>query len=800
MTDWGIQSSIGFLVERWLPVLVDSAWKGAVLLALASVTTLALRRASAATRHLVWTAAIGGVLLLPLLSATLPLWRVLPPSLGNAASSVEPDRSRTGVPAAHHDASTHEIAGNSAKRFDGIDRAAAVHPAGARAESATPNVLLVDPRAWLLIAWALGAFAVIAWVLAGWARMCWLVEHSRRVTDGGCHAVFDEIRRELGISSRVRLIEGPCGAMPMAFGGRTATVLLPHDAESWPTDRLRTVILHELAHVRRRDGVTLLLARAASAIFWFHPLVWIATRRLCVERERAADDQVLRSGSEPTDYAEHLLTVASGARWHALSTAAGIAMARSTKIEARLQAILDATRSRREPSRGVAALAFVGALAMVTPLSMACATTDDAQPIGPAPVAAKSPATQTRGTEEAVLEGLRWLMRHQNPNGSWSADKLSERCLPESTCVAKDEVFAPEAVEGLTGLALLAFLGAGYSDESRQVIVDPVTKKRLTIRDTVKQGLSWLTQHQNEDGSFSDQRNFMMYNEAIATLAMCEAYGLTRNPLWRDSAQRAVRFLVDAQLQNPNGSGALWGWRYRPRFDLEKTKPRDVNDPREAAAYEKLLHEADTSVTCWVIMALKSAVLADFEVPQSAFDGALDFVKWVTPQNGNGLVGYLAPEGAGGTIGGPGDQYDYHVATMSALGVCIRTFIEHNPNDPFLDLAAKQLLEDLPLISKDKFSIDYYYWYFGSLALYLFDGPDGPRKTGKYWGPWNKAVSESILSLQDKSETSCSKGGWLVRDRWSHGTGPLYQTAINVLTLEILYRYDNALHLRKRPR
>ncbi|MBI1851917.1 MAG: hypothetical protein HYR85_16390 [Planctomycetes bacterium] len=400
-------------------------------------------------------------------------------------------------------------------------------------------------------------------------------------------------------------------------------------------------------------------------------------------------------------------------------------------------------------------------------------------------------AGQTQGTEEAVLEGLRWLMRHQNPDGSWNPEKLIERCLPESPCVKKEDPMNPDATEGLTGLALLAFLGAGYSNESKQTIVDPILKKRVKIGDTVKKGLVWLKDHQKEDGSFSDSREFMMYNEALDTLALCEAYGLTRNRIWQEPAQKAVNFLVNAQRPNPSGKG-MWGWRYRTRVDIEKEKPEAFADQKAEAAYKKLLYDADTSVTCWVIMALKSAQLADLDVPQAALDGALDFVKWATPQNGDGLVGYLTPEGAGGTIGGPGDEYDYHVATMSALGMCVRTFIEHNPSDPFLDLAAKQLLKDLPVISKDKLSIDYYYWYYGSLALNQLDGPDSPRKTGKYWGPWNKAMQESILSLQDKTEKACSKGGWITPDRWCHGTGPLYTTAINVLTLEVYYRYENA--------
>jgi hypothetical protein len=402
-------------------------------------------------------------------------------------------------------------------------------------------------------------------------------------------------------------------------------------------------------------------------------------------------------------------------------------------------------------------------------------------------------AGQTQGTEEAVLNGLRWLIRHQNPDGSWSSDKLPDRCMSDTPCARKDENGDPRLTEGLTGLALLAFLGAGYSNESKQTIVDPLQKKRFKIGDTVKKGLLWLRDHQKEDGSFSEAREFMMYNEALATLALCEAYGLTHNRIWQEPAQKAVNFLCAAQRMNPKKEGGFWGWRYRPRMDVEKQKPEAFQDAKEEAAFKQALSDADTSVTCWVVMALKSAQLSELDVPPAALDGALEFCKWVTPPNGDGLVGYLNPDGAGGKIVGPNDEFDYHVATMSALGMCIRTFIEHNPSDPFLDQGAKQLVKDLPVISKDKLSIDYYYWYYGSLALNQLDGPDSPRKTGKFWGPWNKAMQEAVLGLQDKNEKQCSNGGWITADRWSKdGGGPIYTTSINVLTLEVYYRYENA--------
>jgi hypothetical protein len=131
---------------------------------------------------------------------------------------------------------------------------------------------------------------------------------------------------------------------------------------------------------------------------------------------------------------------------------------------------------------------------------------------------------------------------------------------------------------------------------------------------------------------------------------------------------------------------------------------------------------------------------------------------------------------------------------MSALSMLVRTFTRKTLDDPFLEQAAKQIVQDLPDVSKDKLSLDYYYWYYASMALNQFDGPDSPRKSSKYWGPWNEAMKEAVLSLQDdtKERDVCSRGGWLVDDRWSHAGGAIYNTAINTLTLEVYYRFENA--------
>jgi hypothetical protein len=315
--------------------------------------------------------------------------------------------------------------------------------------------------------------------------------------------------------------------------------------------------------------------------------------------------------------------------------------------------------------------------------------------------------------------------------------------------------------------------------------------------DVVKNGLLWLVKRQQPDGSFSGDRAFL-YNEALCALAMTEAYGLTKNRFWEKPAKRSVDFLQKAQKPSPTGKG-LWGWRYASRVEIEDFRRAGSQDD----AYLKELYDADTSVTGWVVMALKSAQISGLHVSNESMDGAMEFCKWVTADGEKrGLVGYLDAKGAGATLTGPNDAgFVYHPTSMSALGMCIRIFTQHDPSDPFLEHAAQRIVKDLPQLSIDRTKpspVDYYYWYYASLALNQLDGPENPRATGRYWGPWNKAMVECVLALQDGEGRSCSRGGWIQGDRWSYAGGPIYSTAINVLTLEVYYRYENAFGTHKR--
>ena len=155
--------------------------------------------------------------------------------------------------------------------------------------------------------------------------------------------------------------------MPMAFGIVNPTVLLPANAEQWPVDRRRDVMLHELAHVARRDCLTQFISQSACALYWFDPLVWFATRALRGERERACDDAVVRAGARPSEYATHLLQVARDLRVPRTTALATVCMARRSQLSERLLAILDERRNRRTVSRRFAVPTWLIALLILIP-------------------------------------------------------------------------------------------------------------------------------------------------------------------------------------------------------------------------------------------------------------------------------------------------------------------------------------------------------------------------------------------------------------------------------------------------
>ena len=196
----------------------------------------------------------------------------------------------------------------------------------------------------LVAIWMAGVLAVVGRLVVGIVAVAWMSRRTVRVVDAPWLPLAVELASELGITRRLTFLESPRASMPMASGIFKPSVLMPEDANRWPLERLRIVLLHELAHVKRRDCLTHVIVQLACALYWFNPLAWIAARHVRTERERACDDLVLACGTRGPDYAEELLEIARvmrGGRYPALLAGATLAMAHRSQLEGRLIAILD---------------------------------------------------------------------------------------------------------------------------------------------------------------------------------------------------------------------------------------------------------------------------------------------------------------------------------------------------------------------------------------------------------------------------------------------------------------------------
>jgi len=330
----------------WATALADVTAKATLVLAVAWLGARATRRAPAAARHLIWMISLGTLLLLPVLEAVAPRRTLFSIPSETAVSAEQPSFVSNSPPAG--DAPT------------GIDGALPVDFAAAQPVPASSNP--VNLVIWVGGAWAGGCAVVLLSALIGLVA---LNRIKARVFP------LPAAVSAAGRGRRVRLRVSREGRPPSAltWGALHPTILLPRAAEEWPQERLETVLLHELEHVRRWDAAMQLMGIAVCALYWFHPAVWLAAKAARTEAEAATDDAVLRRGVRPSAYANTLMEVAAEiGRRPFLVSPTGVAFMKRSKIEARLRAILDG-RTRRGITRTEKAVAVTIAVAILVPLA-----------------------------------------------------------------------------------------------------------------------------------------------------------------------------------------------------------------------------------------------------------------------------------------------------------------------------------------------------------------------------------------------------------------------------------------------
>ena len=352
------------------PAFIDAALRGAVVLLLALVLTHLLRRRSAAARHLVWVGAVVIQLALPLFAIWGPKWD-LPVSSG-IASILPVDLPRS-VPTATP--STQLDVANTPNASVVIERSTKSSAAEQFAAPPVPTAAaapVVSGRQILLALWILGAAVILLRLAVGTSIVAALARKGNRVEDGAWLSLTQRLSNSLGIDRPLTLLRGHKLGVPITWGIVYPVVLLPDDADAWPEERRRFVLVHEMAHVKRLDALTQLAGQFALALFWFNPLVWVANRRMQMEREHACDDYVIRQGTVPSTYAEELLAMVRSLGTSERTTQpafAALAMARRSEFEGRMLSILDPVLDRHPLSKGRTLLSALAALLLVVPLA-----------------------------------------------------------------------------------------------------------------------------------------------------------------------------------------------------------------------------------------------------------------------------------------------------------------------------------------------------------------------------------------------------------------------------------------------
>jgi len=406
--DHGLQA-IGLLI-LWATLLLGSAWMIAGL----------LHRASSAVRYCVWQFALMGLLVLPAVFALLPGIPLGPALTGTkstpansgprlttkaapnaVAPSLElPLGARSFATDGPTDPAHSSIAIKSSVVAEERDQEGSfVESPGERPndvrEPTTARRAAMPWVSWsaLLVGiWASGVVVQLAWLVRCIGRAGRLVRAAVALDDLRVLQIQADLQRRLSLSRPVRLLKSATPCTPVAVGVLSPSILLPANCVDWPVEKIRMVLSHELAHVERRDVFWQLAARMAAALYWFHPLTWLALRRIRQERERACDDRVLLAGVPPVDYAAGLAEFAAGMAGRSMPLVGSLGMAEHLPLEDRVRSILDASVARNPASPRARGILLAATTCVVLLLGVL-------RPFSPAPMAlADAPKSDGRAT------------------------------------------------------------------------------------------------------------------------------------------------------------------------------------------------------------------------------------------------------------------------------------------------------------------------------------------------------------------------------------------------------------------
>ena len=323
---------------------VDLLVRATILLSVALVLQWSLRKWPAVTRHRLWTLTFVLLLTLPALRQFGPSWDI--PLLPDANQQIDAAR---GLDVWVHALEAHASDEPLASFATDVSTVGG-EPEATRSWSWTRLVFVF---------WAAGCGVAFVSLVVGARRFSRLVQAGESVQDDAWLGQLDSLRERLSIRARVGLVLAQEDLTPMTGGVGRPVILLPASAAKWSEARREAVLAHELVHVRRRDALRQLLGRTVLALYWFHPLSWVASHFAGARREEACDEEVLALGTRPSEYAGHLLSLAESKAFR--ERAFSLPMAQQSRLERRVQAIL---RPHRAAPRAFVAAAALAAVAV----------------------------------------------------------------------------------------------------------------------------------------------------------------------------------------------------------------------------------------------------------------------------------------------------------------------------------------------------------------------------------------------------------------------------------------------------
>jgi len=343
----------------------------------------------------------------------------------------------------------------------------------------------------------------------------------------------------------------------------------------------------------------------------------------------------------------------------------------------------------------------------------------------------------TKQSERAVIGALNWIARHQLSDGSWSLSGYGSRCK-DHTCTGPGKTGDRPAAA--TALALLPFLGSGQTHESKGY-----------YKKTIAAGIRFLINNETPEGDL--RMGADMYDQGLASIALCECYGMSGAKDVKKAAQAALNFIMESQ--DSRGGG----WRYQPG------QPGDV------------------SVGGWQIMALKSGQMAYLAVNPSALENARKFLKAASLDGkGGGRFAYMPGNAfCDGIVmhGGQVLKNDDSQRAVTAIGLLCLEYMHTPRNDPALVEGTAFLMKSMP----DAGPRNIYYWYYAMQVMHNQMGPE--------WDAWNRKTRRILIDTQNKE--GCATGSWdphkPTKDMWGDIGGRLMMTSLSALTLEVYYRY-----------